>query len=621
MLKQKNIFCRILAMILTILICMGFITLTAAAAPLASGELEDMEWSLSGGVLTVEGDSIPNFTEKNPAPWYSYRSEIYRLNLDSDIASIGNLAFYDCSALVGVNIPEDVETIGNMAFAGCSAMQSVYLSNVESIGEYAFSRCFAIKNIILPQSLKTIGYAAFYRCASLQSVTLPAGLESMGGSVFAYCESLLEVKILCPLEKLPEWTFYGCSRLQRVTLPSEMKESGDSAFARCDALTEVYHNGAEEDRNSLAEDIAEDVKTFTPAQITPSPEQPPLVSQKTFEENENGLSEIDTEITDSENTTIQTETIITRPIIGQAQLGKDEQAEIKISATVTNEDGWDELLEKLKDQSVKQGLLKEKTGKDVAFSAEIKILNDPVLYGKFLEALAGKNIMLYIRTPSGSNWSIDCSMLKGYTFKKSYNMEYTLTRYENPSKSHKNVLGSAVSYWLSFEDRFEFPTTVELYIDPTAARQVASLYEKPFLAELERLQSVTVGQDGVAPYRMANINSGRRYIVALNVSGISSDEVIIYNQTPNEDDWLENYVPITEQYKITEVRGFLGMTMKQFTWAVVGGIAVLALIIFIIALIVNMQGKRKALMERERLRKTINNEEQQTDNTESDTKE
>lgn len=621
MLKQKNIFCRILAMILTILICMGFITLTAAAAPLASGELDDMEWSLSGGVLTVEGDSIPNFTEKNPAPWYSYRSEIYRLNLDSDITSIGNLAFYDCSALVGVNIPEDVETIGNMAFAGCSAMQSVNLSNVESIGEYAFSRCFAIKNIILPQSLKTIGYAAFYRCASLQSVTLPAGLESMGGSVFAYCESLLEVKILCPLQKLPEWTFYGCSRLQRVTLPSEMKELGDSAFARCEAFTEIYHNGTEEDKKSLLEDINEDLNMFTYDQINSSPEQPPQVGDKIFETAGDKSSEIQTEITSSENSEIQTETIISRPIINETTLGDEREAEIKVNASVSNEKGWNEVLETLKNQVFEQGLLKEQIGSDVTLTANVMILEDSLLYGKVLENLAGKKITLYIRTPSGSNWSIDCSMLKGYTFKKSYNMEYTLTRYENPSKSHKNVLGSAVSYWLSFEDRFEFPTTVELYIDPTAARQVASLYEKPFLAELERLQSVTVGTDGVAPYRMANINSGRRYIVALNVSGISSDEVIIYNQTPNEDDWLENYVPVTEQYKITEVRGFLGMTMKQFTWAVVGGIAVLALIIFIIALIVNMQGKRKALMERERLRKTINNEEQQTDNTESDTKE
>ena len=66
--KQKNIFCRILAIVLAVLICMSFITLTAAAAPLASGELDDMEWSLSGGVLTVEGDSIPDFTDKNPAP-------------------------------------------------------------------------------------------------------------------------------------------------------------------------------------------------------------------------------------------------------------------------------------------------------------------------------------------------------------------------------------------------------------------------------------------------------------------------------------------------------------------------------------------------------------------------
>ena len=618
---QKNILCRFLATILTVLICMSFITLTASAAPLASGELDDMEWSLSGGVLTVDGDSIPDFTEKNPAPWYSYRGEIRRLELDFGIEYIGNLAFFDCSALIGVELPKKVKTIGNMTFAGCTSLQSVWMPKVEKIGEYAFSRCFALEGVILPESLKTIGLAAFYRCESLKRITVPVGAKEMGGSVFAYCEALLEATVLPPLKTLPEWTFYGCTALKRVVLPSGMNSAGAEAFERCEALTEIYHSGTEEEKNGLLKDVNEDLKMFTKDQIISAPEEVPAVSDKTFESDGNNNLEIQTEITSSENSEIQTETIISRPIINETTLGNDKEGQIKVNASVTNEAGWDELLEVLQNQITQQGLLKEQIGSDVTLTANVMLLEDSVLYGKVLENLAGKKITLYIRTPSGSNWSIDCSMLKGYTFKKSYDMEYTLTRYENPSKSHKNVLGSAVSYWLSFEDRFEFPTTVELYIDPTAARQVASLYEKPFLAELERLQSVTVGTDGVAPYRMANINSGRRYIVALNVSGISSDEVIIYNQTPNEDDWLENYVPITEQYKITEVRGFLGMTMKQFTWAVVGGIAVLAFIIFIIALIVNMQGKKKALMERERLRKTINNEEQQTDNTESDTKE
>ncbi len=596
-LKQRNIVSRLMAALLAALLCLAWIAPMASAAPLASGKVGGMKWSLSGGVLSVSGKTIPDFTEQDPAPWHSYRGEIRRLELADGITSIGKLAFYDCSALVGADLPKKVKTIGDMAFAGCTSLESVWMPGVQALGEYAFSRCFALKGVNLPEGLKTIGYAAFYRCESLQSISVPAGVEEMGGSVFAYCAGLLEAKILCPMEVLPEWTFYGCERLQRVTLPAEMKGTGSSAFTRCEALTEVYHNGTEEDQKSLAEDIAEDLKMFAPAQVTPSPDAPPAVSQKTYEEAEDGLSEIVTEITDSDHGTIQTETIITRPIVGELELGDEEQGRIEISATITDKKGWDGLTEALEEQIFQQGLLKESTGKEVPLSAEIDLLDGSLLYGKTLKALAGKNIILYLRTPGGSRWSIDCSLLKGLSFKKSYDMEYTLTRYEKPSKAHKKVLGAAVSYWLKFADRIDFPATVELYIDPTASRQVASLYENAFMAGLQRLQSVTVGQDGVAPYRMANVNKGKRYVVALNVSGVATDDVVVSDQSVMDSDWLENYVPVTEQYTITDVRGFMGMTMKQFTITLVCVVAGLAFIIFIAALIINMLGKRKALEE------------------------
>ncbi|MBQ7034814.1 MAG: leucine-rich repeat domain-containing protein, partial [Clostridia bacterium] len=599
--KKRYSLRRLAAVFALILMCATLMAPSAFAAE-DSGKCGSLKWSYAGGVLTISGHgAMPDFSEPDMAPWYAHRANISRLELADGITSIGKLAFYDCAALVGADIPKKVKTIGDMAFAGCTSLESVWMPGVETLGEYAFSRCFALKSVNLPEGLRTIGYAAFYRCESLQSICVPAGVTEMGGSVFAYCAGLLEAKILCPMEMLPEWTFYGCERLQRVTLPAEMKGTGSSAFTRCEALSEVYHNGTEEDQKSLAEDITEDLKMFVPAQITSSPEAPPAVSQKTFEETEDGLSEIVTEITDTDHGTIQTETIVTRPIIGEMELGEEEQGQINVGASITDQKGWDALTETLEEQIFQQGLLKERTGKEVPLSAQIDLLDGSLLYGKTLEALAGKNITLYLRTPNGSRWSIDCSLLKGLSFQKSYDMDYMLTRYEKPSKAHKKVLGAAVSYWLKFEDRIDFPATVELYIDPTALRQVASLYENAFMSGLQRLQSVTVGQDGVAPYRMANVNKGKRYVVALNVSGVSADDVILSDQSVMDSDWLENYVPVTEQYTITDVRGFMGMTMKQFTITLVCVLAGLAFIIFILALVINMMGKKKALEEHRKM--------------------
>ena len=84
------------------------------------------------------------------------------------VTSIGDQAFYLCSALTNIEMPDSVTSIGDGAFAECSSLTSIELpDSVTSIGNDAFFGCSALTNIELPDSVTSIGNRAFEYCDNL----------------------------------------------------------------------------------------------------------------------------------------------------------------------------------------------------------------------------------------------------------------------------------------------------------------------------------------------------------------------------------------------------------------------------------------------------------------------
>ena len=115
---------------------------------MASGELDNgITWKVendgTGGVysLTIEGSGdMPDFNVRNPCPWDSYLSNVYSVNISSDITKIGTGAFFG-SAITSIKIPENCKEIGGKAFYR-SNLKAVYIpANVETIGKDAFDYC------------------------------------------------------------------------------------------------------------------------------------------------------------------------------------------------------------------------------------------------------------------------------------------------------------------------------------------------------------------------------------------------------------------------------------------------------------------------------------------------
>ena len=96
----------------------------------------------------------------------SHSSSVKRVILGSDVVSIMNFTFYECSSLTSVYIPESVTSIESEVFCECSSLTSVYIpESVTSIGHSAFNTCSSLTSISIPGSVTSIDEYAFSGCS------------------------------------------------------------------------------------------------------------------------------------------------------------------------------------------------------------------------------------------------------------------------------------------------------------------------------------------------------------------------------------------------------------------------------------------------------------------------
>lgn len=583
--RKNSIFCRTLA-VAALFVLLIFCVLPSFAVA-TSGKTEGIKWSVDGTILTVSGKgNMPDFTEQSPAPWSAYAGSVTHLSLDSDLTSIGSLAFYEFKSLVSVSLSKNVKTIGNMAFAGCESLNSLYLSQVSAIGEYAFSRCFNLESVVLPTTVTILGANAFYRCESLYTISVPQSVTEMGGSVFAYCKSLVSANIYANIKTLPEWTFYGCESLSSMYFSDTITAVGDKALEGCDVLIHIYHQGGEEVTEQLKPELPTTQDGFVRVDVESNVETPPPSTSTSVTRQDDEYVRTDSVVESTPDSVIKTETTTYHTATENGYDEKKNDAEIKINAVISNDNGWNELVTRLETEYANRGALEGVTNTDVEIDVDVSILDGSYIYGKTLEKLKNKRVSVTVTTPKGSSWTIDGKQLSGYKFKTKYNLEYTLSPYSKLSAAHKLALSGAVSYKIATSDKIDFPITLRLYLDKSLTNSNATLYDNGFGGTLKEIKIVKL-KDGFCEYKLANVNKGERYVVAINTQSATPDRI----EYPD----LENYVPVTEQYEITEVRGFMGMTMKQFTMTLGIGLAVLAFVVFIIILILNLTAKKKAL--------------------------
>lgn len=94
--------------------------------------------------------------------WTGDENEVTGLVIPSDVATVKQYAFVNCTSLIDVTLQEGVTTIGENAFAGCSALKSVNIpSSLTGIANDAFKGCNKLEkaNFTSELSLCSINYA------------------------------------------------------------------------------------------------------------------------------------------------------------------------------------------------------------------------------------------------------------------------------------------------------------------------------------------------------------------------------------------------------------------------------------------------------------------------------
>lgn len=591
LIAKLHIFHRLMALVCALLLlcaCIPMPTVTAAS---------DMTWYVYNGLLMIEGDGvIPNYTETSPAPWYDQRDSILHVSIADSITAVGDMAFYECTAMRSVTLPSSITRIGDMAFAGCETLTTVRMPKVKTIGRAAFSRCFDLQDVILPGTLTTIGEEAFYRCESLTYLHIPSSVTSLGGEAFAYCSSLLQVRMDAPLTVLPEWCFYDCAQLVSISLPASVTTVGEAAFTRCDSLDVVYYTGDDTKRESLVESIASGLPGFTTAQISDSSNVPTATENKTtISDGGDTYQEVVTTVTQKGDTLLRVEQAETYPSGGT---GGAQKFDITINATISDKNGWDVVMEEIRNQSNHKISFEISHGEQGPIRTEVILNKDLKVSGSWLEDLVGRDAIVTVVTPNGSRFSFNGNHIGGYEFEESYDLSYTLQPCLNLSEKHRQVVGSAVCYWLQFHSAFAFPVTVEVFLDPYAATQYATLYERIPDGDLVKLNSAMIDEKGFVGFPVAVINQTTRYLLAMNVATVHRDEVLVPDTMVEDANGLQDVVPLSERYAISEPRGFMGMTMKEFTLFIVKIVAVFVGVVLVLVLFFIIRSKRKAKMAR-----------------------
>ena len=162
------------------------------------------------------------------------------VSLPEGMTSIESYAFSGCTALTSISLPEGLTKIEERAFAGCTALTSISLpEGLTSIEEQTFRNCAALTSISLPEKVTSIKVAAFNNCAALTSISLPEKLTSIGGGAFHGCAALTSISLPEGVTSIEERAFYGCAALTSISLPKGVTSIGNSTFESCTALTSI----------------------------------------------------------------------------------------------------------------------------------------------------------------------------------------------------------------------------------------------------------------------------------------------------------------------------------------------------------------------------------------------
>ena len=210
---------------------------------------DEKTWSVTGidsnafensSITSVSG--VETITSIGDKAFFKCSALTGTITLNAAITNIGEYAFCSCNneglSLSISNLTD--ATIGGSAFSYCVGLMSI-AGTAKSIGKYAFRECSNLTSIgNLLDNVTDIPFQAFYKCSALTgTITLKAAITNIGEYAFRECNN---EGLSLSISKLTDATigesaFYDCVGLESIA--GTAKSIGKDAFFDCSNLTSI----------------------------------------------------------------------------------------------------------------------------------------------------------------------------------------------------------------------------------------------------------------------------------------------------------------------------------------------------------------------------------------------
>lgn len=184
------------------------------------------------GVITYDYDIAD-------VPWSLRGTPITSVQVPETATSIGNSAFYQCSALVSAIMPDGITSIGTASFWYSQVALTALPASLTAVGTNAFRAC-PLTLTSLPSNLATIGNNAFYNCSSLAITEIPASVATIGTAAFTSCLGLTELTFFGTPTSIGATAFNACRNVATVRVPWSEGAVANAPWGLPNTATIIY---------------------------------------------------------------------------------------------------------------------------------------------------------------------------------------------------------------------------------------------------------------------------------------------------------------------------------------------------------------------------------------------
>ncbi len=245
---------------------------------------DNLTWLLyDTGRLEINGTgAMTSWSTANKTPWFNYRTEINEIIIGNGVTSIGEYAFYSCTAQKNVTIPDTVTSIEANAFGNSQSITEIHYASDKSdwdkitiesantalnhaqfdygikrlvdhgyLGEFSQWELYTDGSLILAGEGGMSNYASaeYYpwhkyrdRITSFTIETYSGysmEMSNIGNHALEGCSNLETVRIYSVLRTIGDYAFAGCTSLKSIVIPDTVTNIGDGAFYGCSGLNEL----------------------------------------------------------------------------------------------------------------------------------------------------------------------------------------------------------------------------------------------------------------------------------------------------------------------------------------------------------------------------------------------